>query len=140
MKPLSIGELARRTGVRASAIRYYEDVGVLPKPARSSGRRRYDAEALRLIEVLKFARQTGFTLEEIRTLFQGFRSGSQLNARWQVLARKKIEELDAQLRRIRNMRRTLELGLKCGCIRIEDCAVSSPDHPPESVPGTDESH
>lgn len=136
MKTFSIGELARRTGVRTSAIRYYEDAGVLPKPARSSGRRRYDAEAVRLIEVLKFAQQTGFTLEEIKTLFHGFRSGHQLNARWQVLARKKIEELDAQVRRIQGMRRTLELGLKCGCIRIEDCAVSSTG----SIPGRDGSH
>lgn len=122
METLSIGELARRTGVRPSAIRYYEDAGVIPRPARSGGRRRYDTEAVRRIEVLKFAQRTGFTLEEIRTLFQGFGSKSQLNARWQVLARKKVDELDALVRRIQGMRQALELGLKCGCIRIEDCA------------------
>jgi MerR family transcriptional regulator, redox-sensitive transcriptional activator SoxR len=125
METLSIGELARRTGVRPSAIRYYEEAGIIPRPARNGGRRRYDAEAVRRIEVLKFAQQTGFTLREIKTLFQGFASKSQLNARWSALARKKIDELDARLRRIQDMRRALELGLRCGCIRIEDCAITS---------------
>jgi MerR family redox-sensitive transcriptional activator SoxR len=125
MKTYSIGAVAKQTGVAASAIRYYEDAGILPKPARSSGRRYYDADAIRRIDVLKFAQQTGFTLHEIKTLFQGFNSKTQLNARWQVLARKKVEELDALLQRIQGMRQALESGLKCGCIRIEDCSPSS---------------
>ena len=122
MKMLSIGEVAQRTGIRPSAIRYYEDAGILPRPARNSGRRYYDMDAVRRIDVLKFAQQTGFTLEEIKTLFQGFNSGNQINARWQVLARKKMEELDALVERIQGMRQALEQGLKCGCIRIEDCS------------------
>lgn len=127
MKVLSIGEVATRTGVRASALRYYEDAGILPRPARISGRRRYDAEIIRRIDVLRFAQQAGFTLEEIRTLFHGFESGTPLSARWQKLARAKITELDAMSRRIRRMRRALHLGLECGCIRIEDCGLSPRD-------------
>ncbi len=122
MKMLSIGEVAKQTGIRPSAIRYYEDAGILPRPARSNGRRYYDMDAIRRIDVLKFAQQTGFTLEEIKTLFQGFNSRHQINARWQVLARKKVEELDALVERIQGMRQALEQGLKCGCIRIEDCS------------------
>jgi MerR family transcriptional regulator, redox-sensitive transcriptional activator SoxR len=125
MKMFSIGEVAKRTGIRASAIRYYEDAGILPRPARSSGRRHYDAEAIRRIDVLKFAQQTGFSLKEIKTLFNGFGSKTPLNARWQVLARKKVDELDALVRRIQDMRQALEQGLKCGCIRVEDCSLSS---------------
>ncbi len=123
MQMLSIGEVARRTGIRPSAIRYYENAGILPKPARSSGRRYYDPDAVRRIDVLKFARQTGFTLDEIKTLFQGFNSKTQLNARWQILARKKVEELDTLMQRVQGMRQALEGGLKCGCIRIEDCSI-----------------
>ncbi|HEY3487244.1 MAG TPA: MerR family transcriptional regulator [Gammaproteobacteria bacterium] len=122
MKMLPIGEVVKQTGIRASAIRYYENAGILPRPSRSSGRRYYDADDIRRIDVLKFAQQTGFTLHEIKTLFQGFSSKSQLNARWQVLARKKVEELDALVQRIEGMRQALESGLKCGCIRIEDCS------------------
>jgi MerR family redox-sensitive transcriptional activator SoxR len=123
MKAYSIGEVAERTGVPASAIRYYETAGILPKPSRSSGRRYYRAEDIRRIDVLKFAQQTGFTLHEIKTLFQGFNSKNQLNARWQVLARKKVGELDVLVQRIQGMRQALESGLKCGCIRIEDCSI-----------------
>jgi MerR family redox-sensitive transcriptional activator SoxR len=121
MKTYSIGEVARQTGVPASAIRYYENAGILPRPSRSSGRRYYENDDIRRIDVLKFAQQTGFTLDEIKTLFQGFNSKNQLNARWQVLARKKVDELDALVQRIQGMRQALEQGLKCGCIRIEDC-------------------
>jgi MerR family redox-sensitive transcriptional activator SoxR len=122
MKMLSIGEVVKQTGVPASAIRYYETSGILPKPARNNGRRFYDIDAVRRIDVLKFAQQSGFTLHEIKTLFQGFNSKTQLNARWQVLARKKVAELDALAQRIQGMRQALESGLKCGCIRIEDCS------------------
>jgi len=127
MKLLSIGEVARRTGVRTSALRYYEDAGVLPRPARVSGRRHYDTEVIRRIDVLRFAQQAGFTLEEIKALFHGFGSETPLSARWQKLARAKLTELDALARRIRRMRRALKLGLQCGCIRIEDCSLSPSD-------------
>jgi MerR family transcriptional regulator, redox-sensitive transcriptional activator SoxR len=127
MKPLSIGEVARRTGVRTSALRYYEDAGILPIPERVSGRRRYDADSIHRIEVLRFAQQAGFTLEEIKTLFHGFRAETPLSKRWQSLAHAKLREFDLLSMRIQRMRRALELGLRCGCIRIEDCTLSPAD-------------
>src|SRR5882757_6660622 len=72
MRQLSIGEVARRTGIRTSALRYYEETGILPTPARVSGRRCYDTDAIRRVDVLRFAQQAGFTLREIKTLFHGF--------------------------------------------------------------------
>ena len=129
MKTLSIGEVARRTGVRTSALRYYEEAGILPAPARVSGRRLYDAAAIRRIGVLRFAQQAGFTLQEIKTLFHGFGAETPLSARWHALARAKLTELDLLARRIRRMRRAVELGLKCGCVRIEDCQLSAADLP-----------
>ena len=127
MKPLSIGEVAKRTGIRTSALRYYEDAGILPAPARLSGRRRYDADTIHRIDVLRFAQQAGFTLEEIKTLFHGFGAETPLSARWRSLARAKLHELDLLTKRIRRMRRALGLGLKCGCIRVEDCTLSPAD-------------
>jgi MerR family transcriptional regulator, redox-sensitive transcriptional activator SoxR len=127
MKTLSIGEVARRTGVRTSALRYYEEAGILPAPARMSGRRVYDDDMVRRIDVLRFAQQAGFTLDEIKTLFHGFGSSTPLSARWQKLAREKLKELDALTERVRLMRRALEIGLKCGCVRIEDCSLSPAD-------------
>ena len=141
MKSLSIGQVAKRTGVAASALRYYEEAGILPAPPRISGRRRYDADVIRRIDVLRFAQQAGFSLEEVKTLFHGIGDGAPLSARWQSLARSKIAELDLVVKRIRKMKRALELGLKCGCIRVEDCLLSPRDveatktHPPRNCCG-----
>jgi MerR family redox-sensitive transcriptional activator SoxR len=121
---LSIGEVARRTGVRPSALRYYEETGILPTPARVSGKRRYDAGVVRRVDLLRFAQQAGFSLDEIKTLFHGFGSETPLSARWRSLARKKMGELDELAERIKRMRSALELSLKCDCVRVEDCSLS----------------
>ena len=127
MKPLSIGEVAKRTGVRTSALRYYEEAGILPQPGRVNGQRRYDADSIHRIDVLRFAQQAGFTLEEIKTLFHGFGAETPLSSRWRSLAKAKLSELDLLAKRIKSMKRALELGLKCGCVRIEDCTLSPAD-------------
>ena len=123
MKSLSIGELARRTGLRTSALRHYEEAEILPSAPRVNGRRRYDVDMVRMVEVLRFAQQAGFTLQEIKTLLRGFDRGTTLSARWRALAGAKLEELDALVARIARMRRAIELGLRCGCARIEDCTL-----------------
>lgn len=127
MKPVSIGQVARQTGVAASALRYYERAGILQKPARVNGRRVYDASTVKRIDVLRFAQEAGFTLQEIKVLFHGFDSRTPLSARWQKLARQKINELDALRRKVERMKAALELGLRCGCVRIEDCSLSPAD-------------
>jgi MerR family redox-sensitive transcriptional activator SoxR len=126
---LSIGEVARRTGIRTSALRYYEEAGILPAPARVSGQRRYDADIVRRVDLLRFAQQAGFTLEEIKTLFHGFGSETPLSARWRSLARRKMYELDQLVERVTRMREALQLSLKCGCVRVEDCSLSPADLP-----------
>ena len=125
MKSLSIGEIARHTGLRTSALRYYEEQGVLPPVARINGRRRYDTEMVRAVEVLRFAQQAGFTLDEIKTLFRGFDSGPTLSARWRALAKTKLAELDELVANAARMRRAIEAGLQCGCVRLEDCLLSA---------------
>jgi MerR family redox-sensitive transcriptional activator SoxR len=65
---MTIGQLAQRFGLKTSAIRYYERVGVLPPPARESGQRRYGQDAVRRLEVLEVAKRAGFTLDEARLL------------------------------------------------------------------------
>jgi MerR family redox-sensitive transcriptional activator SoxR len=124
---LSIGEVARRTGIRASALRYYEEAGILPAPARVSGQRRYEADIVRRVDLLRFAQQAGFTLDEIKTLFHGFDAETPLSARWRALARRKMRELDDLAERVTRMREALQLSLKCGCVRVEDCSLSPAD-------------
>jgi MerR family redox-sensitive transcriptional activator SoxR len=120
---MSIGQIARRVGTATSAIRYYEEIGLLPPPARVNGRRRYDASALQRLRVIEHAQRAGFTLGEIRELFFGFAVGTHPNARWEALARRKLAEFDAQLARIQAMQGLLRDGLRCGCLTMEQCTV-----------------
>ena len=130
MAKLSIGDVARRTGLRTSALRFYEEAGILPATARVNGRRVYDDQIIQRIKGLRLAQEAGFTLKEIKTLFHGIGAKSTLSARWQSMARKKLLELDMLASRVVRMRQALELGLQCGCVRIEDCTMSLDDLPP----------
>lgn len=120
---MTIGEIARRTSVATSAIRYYEEIGLLPKPSRRSGRRRYTASTLQRLGTIERAQQAGFTLREIREYFFGFTIGTHPETRWEVLARRKLAELEAQMAKIRTMQQLLQEGSHCDCSRIEQCTV-----------------
>jgi MerR family redox-sensitive transcriptional activator SoxR len=113
---MTIGEVAKRSGLRASAIRYYERVGLLPKPARSGGQRRYDSGILARLAVLERAKNAGFTLDEVQQLFNDQGRPSE---RWQRVARKKLAELDALMDQIRGMRDLLER--RCQCADLDEC-------------------
>lgn len=113
---LTIGEVAKRAGVRASAIRFYEKEGLLPKPIRAGGQRRYDASVLGRLAVLLRAKDCGLTLAEVRGLFNDRGLPSE---RWQRVARKKIQELDATIARIAAMRDLLQR--RCDCADLEEC-------------------
>ena len=123
MEELTIGEVARRAGVRASALRYYESVGLLPAPPRVHGRRRYDPSVLQRLAVIHVAQEAGFTVAEIRVLFDGCDADTSPSARWRALAVRKIDEVDALIRRAQRMKELLEKGLACGCLRLEDCSL-----------------
>jgi len=118
--PMTIGEVARQTGLRASAIRFYEKAGLLPKAARGGGQRRYDERILPRLALLNWAKECGFTLREIRELF-GKAGESPLSQRMQKLCGEKIEELDILSQRITLMRDLLERAQRCRCIDVEEC-------------------
>jgi len=133
---INIGEVARSAGVRPSALRYYESVGLLPRPGRENGRRRYDREALREVldrlAVVRVAQQAGFTISEIRMLLDEFGEDTPPSERWRVLARDKLPEVEALVERALGMKDLLERGLRCECLRLEDCALfgkAAPDLP-----------
>jgi MerR family redox-sensitive transcriptional activator SoxR len=72
---------------------------------------------------VKLAQEAGFTVAEIQTLLHGFAPDTPPAARWQPLARQKLQELDALIARTQMMKKILETGLNCGCLRLEDCAI-----------------
>jgi len=121
MKPMTIGDVARRAGVRSSAIRFYERSGVLPPARRASGQRRYDTAVLKQLAVIILAREADFTIREIRALFRDFSTDTTASTRWRSIAAGKLEELDAVLRRTKLMRSVVRAMMECRCQTLEDC-------------------
>jgi len=121
MTEFTISEVARQAGIRASAIRYYESVGLLPQPQRVSGQRRYDAQVLRRLAFIQAAQAVGLSVAEMQTLLQELDGDAPLSARWQSLAQRKIVEVDTLIHRAQSMRRMLEQGLHCSCPDLEQC-------------------
>ena len=118
---MRIGEIARRARLHPSAIRFYEKAGILPPALRKSGQRSFSAETELYLGLIGFARQAGFSIAEIRTLFQGFRAGTPASARWQRLARKKHRELGLMVVKLKSMQGLLKKAMRCKCIPLADC-------------------
>lgn len=118
---MTISEVARRVGLRPSAIRYYEQLGILEPAGRSSGQRRYDNSVLFRLAAVQRARQAGFTLDEVRRLFFGFRTGTRASVRWRKLAREKLADLENVSRQIEAMQKLLLRLQKCPCESLESC-------------------
>jgi len=116
---MTIGQVAKESGLAASAIRYYEQEGLLPRPRRLGGRRLYDRSILERLAVLERAKDCGFTLAEARRLLYGFREDAPPSARWRALAVRKIAELDELTRKIAVMKELLERP--CVCQDLGEC-------------------
>src|SRR5580700_8110799 len=122
MPELTISEVARQVGLQASAIRYYERIGLLPRAPRVSGQRRYDNTALYRLAIIQRARELGFTLTEIRHLFFGFRDIARPSERWRMLSQRKLAELDHLMDGIKTVRGVLKkLMTKCRCDTLDQC-------------------
>jgi MerR family transcriptional regulator, redox-sensitive transcriptional activator SoxR len=119
---LAIGEVAARAGVESSAIRYYESLGLLPKPTRAGGKRRYDADVLDRLALIGLAKDAGFTINEIKQLVSETTPTAVPAEKWRLLATRKLAELDESAARLRRMRRVLRQALECGCVDLAACA------------------
>jgi MerR family transcriptional regulator, redox-sensitive transcriptional activator SoxR len=112
-----IGEVARKMGLRSSAIRYYERLGVIPKAPRLSGRRRYDERVLERLAMVRFAKHVGFTVAEIKVLLGGV-EGRPPTERWRKLAAEKVAQVDAFVAQARTIRKMLSETLDFQCPKL----------------------
>ena len=120
---LSIGEVARRTGRAASSLRYYEDIGLIPAPARVNGRRHYRPEILRTIAVIETAQRAGLNLDEIRLLLDAEPDDTAAIERLRDVAERKLPELTAMIARAELVRGWLEDAARCCCPTLDDCPL-----------------
>jgi DNA-binding transcriptional MerR regulator len=114
---LTIGELAARTGLATSALRYYEDLGLVVPAARVSGQRRFDKTAVDTVGVILLLRDVGFSLTEIAELF----TSSPDRDEWRATARAKIDELGRRIHTMEVARVALEHLLQCRHEELFEC-------------------
>jgi len=119
---LSIGELAAEVGVRASALRFYEQVGLVEPAAREGGRRRYEAEAVVRVRFVRFCQELGFRLAEIRELLAE-PGDAAAKRRWRSLVDEKLRELELAAARAAAVREVLAASRDCDCITLEQCEL-----------------
>ncbi len=122
MRYLSIGELADKARVRASALRYWEQRGLLPGAHREGGRRMWPATAVRRVALIKMAQRAGFTLAEITQLLAGDTSPS-ATRQWRDMAARKLPELDRHIAHAQALRQAVSDCLECGCMNFDRCLL-----------------
>jgi DNA-binding transcriptional MerR regulator len=107
---LTIGELAKRTGVATSALRYYEELGLIPAPVRVSGQRRYPESAVGLVGTILLLRDVGFSLGEAKTVLA---SRTPAAESWRTLTQRKLAHLDEQIAKAQTAKEALTHALHC---------------------------
>ena len=115
---LTIGELAKRTGVATSALRYYEELGLIPAPVRISGQQRYPKAAVGLVGVILLLRDVGFSLGESKALLA---SRTQAVDSWRRLAQRKLANLDEQIAKAQTAKEAITHALHCPHDDIATC-------------------
>jgi MerR family redox-sensitive transcriptional activator SoxR len=120
---LLIGEVARRAGVRASAIRYYESIGILPEPDRVSGQRRYPSKILRTLAVIGAAQRAGLSLNEVRELLATSNRQGAVSERLRAIAQRKLPEVDSLIEHAHLVRSWLAAAADCRCPTLDNCPL-----------------
>jgi MerR family redox-sensitive transcriptional activator SoxR len=121
---LRIGELAERVRLRPSALRYYEQAGLIPPPPRASdGTRRYPPSTVRRVALIKMAQRAGFGIADIRELLAVSVGRPSATRQWRELAARKLPEINALISDLTELRAIIAACLDCGCMDFENCQL-----------------
>lgn len=115
MAGLSIGEVARLAEVEPSTIRYYERIGLLPRPQRVNGRRVYEAEILKQLTLIRSAKSVGFTINELLTLLELWRAEGKISEVWREFVERKMAEVETIIQEASKIQEILTSLWTCGC-------------------------
>ncbi len=135
--PMTIGEVARRSGVAASALRFYEERGLIASERAAGGARRYPRAVLRRIAFIVFAQRVGLTLDEIGGELARLPADRvPTRADWAVLSRAWTGRIDDRIAELERLRDSLTECIGCGCLSLERCPLANPaDRAGEDGPG-----
>lgn len=125
MARLMIGDLARRTGTKINTIRFYEDIGLMPRAARTdSGRRRYDEDDVRRLAFIRNGRELGFSTDELRSLVSLSEQPDQDCGAAAAIAKRHLADIELRVVRLLRLRDELQqVASVCRGGRIADCRV-----------------
>ena len=124
---LTIGEVAARSGVATSALRYYEDQGLIAAERNDSGHRRYPRTVLRRVAFVVFAQKVGLSLEEIRAeLARLPRNRAPDRADWAKLSSGWTSRIDERIAELQRMKAGLTACIGCGCLSLDRCRLANP--------------
>jgi len=134
---ISIGEVARRSGFAASAIRYYESQGLITSERMAGGQRQFERGVLRRLAFIRAAANVGLKIEEIRTELDQLPSGrTPTKADWHRMSQHWRGRLDEQIAALERLRNGLDSCIGCGCLSLKHCAIANPgDAAAASGPG-----
>jgi MerR family redox-sensitive transcriptional activator SoxR len=125
---LTIGQVSGRTGVATSALRYWEDLGLIQSVRTTGNQRRYERATIRRVSFIRAAQRVGLSLEEIGSALGRLPEGRTPTAQdWARLSRAWRGRLDEQIRRIERLRDQLDSCIGCGCLSLTTCALNNPD-------------
>jgi MerR family redox-sensitive transcriptional activator SoxR len=122
---MRIGKVASEAGVSVSALRYYEEIGLLPRAERESGQRVYDPSVLRRLALIDVSQRAGLCLGEIRELLDA--GTAPVSDHLQELASRKLPEVEKLIKRAEAMRDWLRTAEGCGCESVDECGLFDPD-------------
>jgi MerR family redox-sensitive transcriptional activator SoxR len=124
---LTIGELAARSGCATSALRYYEEIGLITAERTAGGQRRYRRATLRRLAFVRAAQRIGLTLEEVRTALSALPADQVPSAAaWNRVARTWQRRIDSQIAELQQLRDQLTGCVGCGCLSLTKCALYNP--------------
>jgi MerR family transcriptional regulator, redox-sensitive transcriptional activator SoxR len=127
MTEVTIGELSERSGIATSAIRYYEERGLVWSRRTTGNQRRYERPMLRRLAFIRTAQRVGLSLEEIEQAMATLPSNrTPTKADWTRLSRGWRPRLDAQIAQLERLRDTLDSCIGCGCLSLRRCSLSNP--------------
>ncbi|MGE8656752.1 MAG: redox-sensitive transcriptional activator SoxR [Achromobacter sp.] len=126
---MTVGEVARRSGVPVSTIHFYESKGLIQSSRSDGNQRRFPGIVLRYIAIIKVAQRTGIPLDEIRAAMARFpQDGNKLTpAQWKELSSQWRANLDERIRKLTRLRDELDSCIGCGCLSLRDCPLRNPD-------------
>lgn len=127
-RELTVGEVARRSGVSVSTLHFYERKGLIVSARSRGNQRRYRRAVLRRIAVIRVGQRAGIALGEIAEALAGLPEDGQVErADWQRLSARWRASLDARIARLEALRDAIAGCIGCGCLSLEDCPLRNPD-------------